>query len=174
MRILFLRSQGQSKGDGCELMATANSIFAKAVAEDAAHGGDEGTASGEKDAIDISGIDAGALEKGVNGCLDGFQIVGDPHLKFMTCDGNAQIEAAVVKAEFGGFALGKGELYPLNCLVQLVSKILLNDGDQGLNLFGFEGAQVSAFENFAHIVGAKEGEIVPAFEVGVDPSWNGR
>ena len=54
-----------------------------------------------------------------------------------------------------------------------VAEILVDDADEGFNLLGFEGADAGAFQDFAHVVGAQEGEIVPTLQVGVDPRGDG-
>src|SRR5260221_688733 len=46
-------AEGEAVSDGGELVSAADSVCAEARREDAAHGGDEGAAASEEDAIDI-------------------------------------------------------------------------------------------------------------------------
>jgi hypothetical protein len=57
----FGGAQGEAVGNGGELVAAANAVFAETGLEDAADGGDEGAAAGEEDAVDFAGMDAGSL-----------------------------------------------------------------------------------------------------------------
>jgi hypothetical protein len=71
-------AEGEAVGYGGELVAAANFVGTEAGLEDAADGGDEGAAASEEDAVDGVGVDAGSLEEGVDGALDGVQVVGYP------------------------------------------------------------------------------------------------
>jgi hypothetical protein len=77
-----------------------------------------------------------------------------------------------METELGFLVLRESELHSLYRLMQLVSEILFNNGDQGFDLFRLQRAYASALHDLPYIVGAKEGQIMPAFEIGIDPRWN--
>src|SRR4051794_378391 len=79
-----------------------------------------------------------------------------------------------METELRGLMLREGELYSLYGLMQLVAKVLVDDGDESFNLFRLQGAGPSTFKNLAHVVGPEEGQIVPTLEVAVDPGRNSR
>src|SRR4051812_43694984 len=79
-----------------------------------------------------------------------------------------------METELRGLMLREGEFHSLYRLMQLVSKVLINDGDQSFNLFRLQRMDPSAFENLAHVVGPEEREIVPALQVAVYLGWNSR
>src|SRR5438477_2590420 len=88
--------------------------------------------------------------------------------------GMRRSRSTVMEAELRGFMLRKGKFHPLNSLVQLISQVLFNDGDQRFNLLRLQSANTSALQNLAHIVGPQERKVVPAFEIGIDPGRNCR
>ena len=77
-----------------------------------------------------------------------------------------------METELSGLVLRESELHPLYRLMQLVSEILLNDGDQGFDFVRLQRAYASALQDLPYVVGAKERQIMPAFEIGIDPRRN--
>ena len=64
------------------------------------------------------------------------------------------------------------ELQSLNRLMELITEVFFDESDQGLNLFRLETSNPCTFQDFSNIIGTQEGEIVPTFEVGIDPGWD--
>src|SRR5258708_4903123 len=108
----------------------------------------------------------------VDGSLNRSEVFGNPNLEFAACYGNPEVQPSIMEAEFRGLVLRKGELHPLHCLMQLVSKILFHNGNESFDLFGLQRAYARAPEDLTDIVCPQEREIVPPFEVGIDPCWN--
>src|ERR1700761_3106402 len=123
-------------------------MFTEALFEDATDGGHERTAPGEEDSIDLGAAYARGFEERIDALLDGTQLFGDPALKGVAGDGNADVHAAVPEMEFGLFGVGKLEFYLLHGLVQMISKIFLNQRDQGFDLFRLQRAEASGFQDF--------------------------
>src|SRR6185437_914987 len=81
--------------------------------------------------------------------------------------------AAIAEAKLSAVAAGELEFDLLDGLMELVAEVALDYGDEGLDFLRLEGACAGALENFAHVVGAQEGKVMPPLEIGVDPGWNG-
>jgi hypothetical protein len=114
-------------------------------------------------------MDAGFFEQLFDRTLNGLQISLDLGFKFATRDGNAQVQATVLKAEFGPLALRQLELDLLHCLVKLVAEVFFHERNQSLNLIRFQRSNARTLQYFAHGVGAQKRKIVPALEVAVNP-----
>ncbi len=70
--------------------------------------------------------------------------------------------------------MGELDLQTLDGLMELVAEVLVDEGDEGSDLFRLLRAKVGGFEDSGDVAGLEEGEVMPAFEVGVDPGGGGR
>src|SRR5579859_5368703 len=174
VRPVCWRTAGEALGDGGEFVAAADSVLTEARCEDPPDGRHKGTAAREKDAIHFARLDSSAFQQGIDTVLDGGQVFGNPALELGTRQRNAEVHRrraryAVAEAELGGVAVRQLELHFLNGLVQLISEVAFDHGDERLDFLRFECAYARAFQNLANIVGAQKRKIVPALEVRVDP-----
>ena len=166
-------AQGETVGHGGKFVAAADAWLAKAGREDAADGGHEGASSCKEDTVNFAGMDTGSLQKAIDTTLDGTQVVLDPLLKIAAWDRDVQVQTTVAKVELRLGLSRQFELDLLDGLVQLIAEVLVDKCDEGFNLLGFQRADAGALQDFSNVIGAQEGEIVPALEVGINPCRNG-
>ena len=63
----------QAPRDGGEFVAAAHAVLAEAPGKDAADGGNEGSSSGQEDAVDLAWIGACRRKQRIDGALDRMQ-----------------------------------------------------------------------------------------------------
>ena len=73
--------QGQPGGDRLERIAPLDAPGREAAVEEAPHRRDVGGAARDEDGVDTARREAGAGEHGVDGAVDGGEVVGDPGLE---------------------------------------------------------------------------------------------
>ena len=80
-------------------------------------------------------------QKRVNRAFDRLELLFDPRFKLRPRHGNAQVHAPSAKSKFGILRARQFELQLLHRLVQLVSKILIHNRDQGFDLFRLQALE---------------------------------
>ena len=169
-------AEGEAFGDGGKLVAGGDAAGETGF-EDGADGGDEAGATGEEDAVDGGGSGADGVEEGVDGFSDLGEIWGDPAFEVGAGDEGAEVEGSrfgTAEEELGVVVAGECRFGALDGLVELVAEILVDEGLEGFDLFRLHGALAGGGQDFEHVAGAEEGEVVPAFQIGVDPGGDGR
>jgi hypothetical protein len=105
----FRGAQCQAAGYGCKLVSSAKALLTEALDEDAADCGHEGTASGEKDAINFTCVNAGFGQEAIDASFDGGEVFFDPRFEFAAFNRNLEIDVGqmrtVFETEFSFFLL---------------------------------------------------------------------
>jgi hypothetical protein len=79
--------------------------------------------------------DPGGLQQGVDTPLDGADLFGNPLFKLPARYHGPNLQAAIEEVELCPWSARKLTLQTLHSLVELVAKILLDQINQGLDLF---------------------------------------
>lgn len=162
-------AEGEPFGDGGEFFAAAEAVCAEALLEEAADDGDEGSAAGEEDAVDVARGDVGVRQEAFDAGRNRLHVLLYPGLEAPLLDARFDVDGIVTEGEAPRLAVGEFDLGAFDGAVEFVAEVVLDDVDDGFDLFGFDRLTSHLIENIHRVRRLEKRHQMPVGEFGIDP-----